>query len=84
LWQDDIQSNLAALAAAKKQSSVDNELHAMEFMEYAYLQIGEEKKAIALIDELEAIPRTEIGEDSLQSYYRRRAAFPALYALGTR
>jgi hypothetical protein len=81
LWQDDIQSNLAALAAAKKQSSIDNELHAMEFMEYAYLQIGEEGKAKALVDELETIPRAEIGGDSLQSYYRRRAAFPALYAL---
>jgi hypothetical protein len=84
LWQDDIQSNLAALAAAKKQASIDNELHAMEFMEYAYLQIGEERKAKALIDGLEAIPRAEIGEDSLQSYYRRRAAFPALYALEIR
>jgi hypothetical protein len=84
LWQDDIQSNLAALAAAKKQSSIDSELHAMEFMEYAYLQIGEEGKAKALVDELEAIPRAEIGEDSLQSYYRRRAAFPALYVLEMR
>ena len=63
LWQDDIQSNLAALAAARKQSSIDNELHAMEFMEYAYLQIGEEAKATA-IDELEAIPRIKIGGDS--------------------
>jgi hypothetical protein len=84
LWQNDIQSNLAAMAAAKKQSSIDNELHAMEFMEYAYLQTGEEGKAKALVDELEAMPRTEIGDDSLQSYYRRRAAFPALYALELR
>jgi hypothetical protein len=84
LWQDDIKSNLASMAAAKKQSAMDNSLHAMEFLEYAYLQIGEETKAKAIMDELEAIPKTAIQENFLNSYNRQRAAFPALYVLELR
>lgn len=84
LWEEDIQSNLAAMAAAKKQSPKDHDLHSMEFLEYAYLQIGEESKAKALVDELETIPRNEIEEDSLDSYNLRLASFPALYVLEMR
>lgn len=84
LWEEDIQSNLAAIAAAKKQSPKDHDLHSMEFLEYAYLQIGEEGKAKALIDELEAIPRNEIEGDFVDSYNLRLASFPALYDLEMR
>lgn len=84
LWEEDIQSNLAAMAAAKKQSPKDHDLHSMEFLEYAYLQIGEEAKAKALIDELKAIPENEIAGDSVDSYNLRLASFPALYDLEMR
>ena len=84
LWEEDIQSNLAAIAAAKKQSPRDHDLHSMEFLEYAYLQIGEEAKAKALVDELAAIPGNEIDGDSLNSYNLLLASFHALYALEMR
>ncbi len=60
LWQEDIQSNLASLEAARHPSTVhvgaENQLHAMEFLEYAYLQIGEDKKAQEMLRE-----QVEIG-----------------------
>jgi hypothetical protein len=53
LWHEDIQSNLSSLAAARQHSAVhigaENQIHAMEFMEYAYLQIGEDDKAKAMV-----------------------------------
>src|SRR6202007_3144313 len=54
LWEEDIRSNLASLTAARDSSSVhvgaENQLHAMEFLEYAYLQIGEDKKAEEMVE----------------------------------
>lgn len=84
LWEEDIQSNLAAKAAARKESPKDHDFHSMEFLEYAYLQIGEESKARALIAELEVIPRNEITADSLDSYNLHLAGFPTLYVLEMR
>jgi hypothetical protein len=43
LWDDDIRSNLASKAASENPMvhvGAENRLHAMEFLEYAYLQIG--------------------------------------------
>jgi hypothetical protein len=54
LWQEDIQSNLASLHAAQSTSAVhvgaEHQLHAMEFLEYAYLQIGEDDKAKEMVE----------------------------------
>lgn len=54
LWQEDISSNLAALQAARDPSAhvgAENQLHALEFLEYAYLQIGEDAKAQEALEE---------------------------------
>ena len=44
LWQEDIQSNLATIAATQQPSAIhfgaEHQVHAMDFLEYAYLQIG--------------------------------------------
>src|SRR5262245_13107669 len=59
LWQDDIKSNLAALAVAQEQAAhaevAHHQLHAMDFLEYAYLQIGDDRKAKAVVDEALAL-----------------------------
>jgi tetratricopeptide (TPR) repeat protein len=41
LWEDSIQSNLAANAAAKNLGWVQEELHTMDYLVYAYLQSGQ-------------------------------------------
>lgn len=45
LWDDSIASNVAARAAAHAESDVGEELHAMDYLTYAYLQRGRYKEA---------------------------------------
>lgn len=61
LWQDDIQSNLASIAATRKTAAMHmggegHQFHAMDFLDYAYLQSGHEGDAQQLIDEAKAMP----------------------------
>ena len=60
MWQDDIDSNLASVAASEQdeklhQPGVAHQLHADEFLIYAYLQTGQDEKAKSLTDRLRSI-----------------------------
>ena len=85
LWQDDISSNLAAVAAAQKNhSATEQRLHPMDFLEYAYLQTGQTDKAREI--EAAAVGTENSGfTKGLEEYYFYvQAHFPALLALETR
>lgn len=59
LWQDDINSNLASIAASHKYAEMGgegHEFHAIDFLFYAYLQSGHEAEAHHLIEEVQAMP----------------------------
>jgi tetratricopeptide (TPR) repeat protein len=61
LWQDDINSNLASVAATRKTAAMGmggegHQFHAMDFLFYAYMQSGRDSDAKALIDEIRAMP----------------------------
>ncbi len=90
LWQDDIQSNLAAIEVARKISptfhnQMHHRIHAMDFLEYAYLQIGDDAKAKAIVDELATFTQEEMDADFRPSLLNSmRLHFPILYALETR
>jgi tetratricopeptide (TPR) repeat protein len=61
LWQDDINSNLASIAATRKTVAMHmggegHQFHAMDFLFYAYMQSGRETDAKALIEEIRAMP----------------------------
>jgi hypothetical protein len=61
LWQDDINSNLASIAATRKTAAMHmggegHQFHAMSFLFYAYLQSGRESDAKALMDEIAKMP----------------------------
>jgi tetratricopeptide (TPR) repeat protein len=63
LWQDDINSNLASVAATRKTAAMHmggegHQFHAMDFLFYAYLQSGRDADAKALIEEVKAMPDT--------------------------
>ena len=67
LWQESIASNIAATAAAAHatemhQSEAHYQTHAMEFLDYAYLQSGQEAKARALSAEEMNVPGSGEGE----------------------
>lgn len=61
LWQDDINSNLASVAATRKTAAMGmggegHQFHAMDFLVYAYLQSGREAEAQKLIEDVKTMP----------------------------
>ena len=52
LWDDSIASNLAARAAAHSQGDLGEELHAMDYLTYAYLQRGQRADAEQVVRSL--------------------------------
>jgi hypothetical protein len=51
-WQDSIDSNLAAAAAARREGETAEELHASDYEVYAYLQTGQDEAAQRLLRSL--------------------------------
>jgi tetratricopeptide (TPR) repeat protein len=77
LWDDSIASNAESARVAKEDGEKADQLHAMDYLVYANLQLGQDRKAKAVIDEMMAITGTE-------SYFPgsyAQAASPARYAI---
>ena len=88
LWQDSIQSNLASAAAAKNHlarihpgAASQDQLHAMDYLVYAYLQSCQDGKAKRVVEE--AAAATKVDAEVFQAGYAF-AAIPARYALERR
>jgi tetratricopeptide (TPR) repeat protein len=90
LWQDDITSNLASVAATRKTAAMHmggegHQFHAMDFLFYAYLQSGREADAKALMDEVKAMPEMHdmygVGFDP---HLAAEAHFASLYPIEMR
>jgi tetratricopeptide (TPR) repeat protein len=95
LWQDDIDSNVASVAAshaaeARKQSGAMDQFHSDDFLLYAYLQSGQDAKArTVLADSAAAIVHFEAMSDmgdhymtGMFPYYRTK--LPIFYDLEMR
>lgn len=86
-WQDSINSNLAAAAAAKREGETAEELHASDYEVYAYLQTGQDGAALRVVSALPQIasrfdPKQVIGGAAGPSVgFFALAAIPARYAL---
>ena len=86
-WQDSIDSNVAAAAAAKREGETAEELHASDYEVYAYLQTGQDQAAHRIVDALPEIesrfdPKQVIGGAAGPPVaYFALAAIPARYAL---
>jgi hypothetical protein len=81
LWEDSIASNLAARKAAHEQGETGEELHAMDYLVYAYLQRGREREAAQVIQELKDMSKLNIG-DFKMGY--ASTAMPIRYAVERR
>ncbi|HSS20561.1 MAG TPA: hypothetical protein VLL54_10835 [Pyrinomonadaceae bacterium] len=88
LWEEDIRSNLDAEAAAKAYAARhslpgawDEQLHAMDYLAYAYLQAGQDKAAAGVLDELQKIQQVDPSNFKVAYAF---AAIPARYALERR
>jgi tetratricopeptide (TPR) repeat protein len=55
LWDDSIESNEAARRVAHEQGDVSEELHAMDYLTYAYLQLGRNAEASKIGDYLRSM-----------------------------
>ncbi len=62
LWQDSIASNLAASKAARDQGDIGEELHAMDYLVYAYLQLGRYGDARQVLDQLNTMSNLGVGD----------------------
>ena len=85
-WQESIDANLKSTEAARRDKSGAEELHASDYMMYAYLQTGQDRAAHEL---LESIPQIQTRFDPTRpasaappsAGYFAIAAMPARYAL---
>lgn len=86
-WQESIDTNVAAAAAAQREGQTAEELHASDYEIYAYLQTGQDRAARRILDSLPEIasrfdPKVVIsGAASPSAGYFALAAIPARYAL---
>ncbi|MGA8025860.1 MAG: hypothetical protein WB992_01855 [Bryobacteraceae bacterium] len=88
LWDESIQSNLGSAAAAKSQmaktlpgATSQDQLHAVDYLVYAYLQTCQDEKAKRIVDE--AASASAVDQQVFQAAYAF-AAIPARYALERR
>jgi tetratricopeptide (TPR) repeat protein len=85
MWNESIQTNIVALAAANNYAAKyypgaenPSALHSLDFMEYAYLQLGQDQEAKGVVDQANAVTKVQgpgLGSDNAL------AAIPARYAL---
>jgi tetratricopeptide (TPR) repeat protein len=62
LWDDSIHANLAAREAAHQQGDTGEELHAMDYLVYAYLQTGRDTDAAQVIQQLKNMPKLNASD----------------------
>ena len=81
LWEDSIASNLAARDAAHQQGDTAEELHAMDYLVYAYLQSGRDVDAALVIQQLGNMSKLEMSDFKI-GY--ASTAMPVRYAVERR
>jgi hypothetical protein len=89
MWEDSVRANLAAASAARKYEAqfhpgahAAEEVHALDYVAYAYLQTAEDAKAGEIVAYLATIDRTSPELDLVAGY--PFATIPARYALERR
>jgi tetratricopeptide (TPR) repeat protein len=86
-WRESVASNIASAEAARAEGAFAEELHAMDYMAYAYLQMGRDEAARALVGQVPAVrsrlaaPAAGGGAAPVTAGAYASAAIPARYAL---
>jgi tetratricopeptide (TPR) repeat protein len=81
MWKESIASNTAARKAAHEQGDVGEELHAMDYLAYANLQLGRDEDAAQIVDDLRKM--TNLSPKYFKVAYAA-SAMPARYAIERR
>ena len=89
LWEESIHSNLRSAELAEEAEATsqngearDQRLHAMDYLEYAYLQRGQVSDARSVLDQMNSLPPISASLTLTGDY--ALAAIPARYALELR
>ena len=82
MWQDSIESNLLAGAAARRVGWIPEELHSMDYLVYAYLQGAQGGAAQAVVGQLSGVTVDDAARTLPVDY--ALAAAPARFALEQR
>ena len=82
-WQESIETNIASAAAARKDKAPSEELHALDYQVYAYLQTAQDVAAKRVIDQIPAIG-SQIDVNAPGAAAPAPAGFFALAALPAR
>ena len=77
-WKESIASNVESSRVARADKEGHDQLHGMDYLVYAYLQLGQDKDAAAVIDEMNTV--TGFTETFIAGPYAL-AASPARYAV---
>src|SRR5688572_3504068 len=86
-WQESIDTNLASAAAARTSNSTAEELHALDYQAYAYLQIAQDSSAKRTLDAILPLRAKIDGAAGAgnaappSAGYYALAAIPARYAV---
>jgi Tfp pilus assembly protein PilF len=77
-WKDSIGSNMVSATAAKDGKDFDEQLHAMDYLVYAHLQLGQDRQAEGVVAQMKSVngsnPDRFVGPYAL-------AVSPARYAV---
>ena len=86
MWEQSVETNKRSMDVALSNGSIAEALHAMDYSMYAYLQLGKEKEAQALLDQLPALaarfdPNAITGAAPASAGFFALAAIPARWVL---
>jgi tetratricopeptide (TPR) repeat protein len=81
MWKESIASNTAARKAAHEEGDIGEELHAMDYLTYANLQLGRDQDAARVLDDLRKM--TNLSPKYFKVAYAA-SAMPARYAIERR
>ena len=89
MWEQSTETNKRSMDVALSTGSIAEALHAMDYSMYAYLQLGKEKEAKAILDQLPAIaarfdPTAITGAAPASAGFFALAAIPARWVLERR
>ena len=86
-WRESVESNLASAAAAKREGTTAEQLHALDYQTYAYLQMAQDDAVRRIVEEVPAIvanlnaPTAGGGAAPVTAGGYAGSAIPARYAL---
>ena len=85
-WQESIQANIASEKTSREQNVIGEALHAMDYQAYAYLQLAQDKQALAARERVDGtLAKLDVnamgGAAPPLAGFFAAAAIPARYAL---